>query len=114
MKKMVYSKFQIEALHNWPGCPIEEVSYLRDLHRHVFHFVCYKKITHDDRDIEFIQFGHQAKEYVMNKYWDDEKRLCIFGAKSCEMLADELISEFDLDMCDVSEDNENGTIFIVD
>jgi hypothetical protein len=36
-----------------------------------------------------------------------------FGAKSCEMIAIELINEFNLSRCEVNEDNENGAIVTV-
>ena len=110
----VYCTFQLEGLHHWPGCPLEEVSYLRDLHRHVFHFKAFKRVSHDDRDVEFIVLKHKLQEYLKDRYFDDTYRLCMFGAQSCEMLAKELISKFDLSRCEVSEDNENGAIVTVE
>ena len=38
------------------------------------------------------------------------KKLCEFGSRSCEMIAEELIVTFNLSRCEVSEDGENGTI----
>ena len=109
----VYCTFQIEGLHHWPGCPLSEVSYLRDLHRHVFHFKAFKKVSHDDRDVEFIVLKHKLQNYLLQKYSNSEYNMCEFGAQSCEMLAKELISKFNLSRCEVSEDGENGAIVTV-
>ena len=119
--EQVFCTLQVEGTHNWPGCPFDEVSYLRDEHRHVFHIKAYKKVTHSDRDVEFIMLKHQLEHYVNWKYKNIDKvladgsairgtNLCKFGAKSCEMIAKELIEQFDLVACEVSEDNENGAI----
>jgi hypothetical protein len=104
----VFVTTQFEAIHNWPGCPFDEVAYLRDPHRHVFHIKAYKKVNHDDRDVEFIMLKHAINNYLITKY-----PLRLFGAKSCEMLARELIEVFQLSKCEVSEDNENGAILAV-
>lgn len=109
-QQTVFCTLQIEGQHNWPSCPYEEVAYLRDLHRHVFHIKAHKHVNHDDRDIEFIILKHQISNYLRDAYWNSDLHMCDFGAKSCEMLAIELINEFDLDQCEVNEDNENGSI----
>jgi hypothetical protein len=117
LSKEVYCTLQVEGTHNWPGCPFDEVAYLRDVHRHVFHVKAYKKVTHNDRDTEFIMLKHQIIKYMDVKYgvnYDGEHRhLCVFGAMSCEMIAADLIKHFGLSRCDVSEDNENGAIVTV-
>lgn len=121
IKTEVYCTLQVEGVHNWPECPFEEVIYLRDLHRHMFHIKAYAAVNHDDRDIEFIMLKHKIQHYLINKYgsigqngrmMDDY--LCVFGAMSCEMIARELIEEFGLTRCEVSEDNENGAILTVE
>lgn len=122
IKSEVYCTLQIEGTHNWPGCPFDEVAYLRDPHRHVFHIKAHKLVNHDDRDTEFIMMKHQITEYLFDKYLRNSKdptsritqRLHAFGAMSCEMLARELIEEFDLCQCEVNEDNENGAILYVE
>lgn len=113
IKTTVYCTLQVEATHNWPGCPFEEVDYLRVPHRHVFHIKAYAPVNHDDRDIEFIMLKHQIAEYMRVTYYDDAKGLHVFGAMSCEMLARELIAAFGLSQCEVSEDNENGAVLTV-
>lgn len=109
----VFCTLQIEGTHNWPGCPFEEVAYLRDPHRHVFHIKAYKIVNHSDRDVEFIMLKHQIANYLRSRYFSVPQELCVFGAKSCEMIGEELIKAFDLSRIEVSEDNENGAILTV-
>ena len=106
----VYCTLQIEGTHSWPGCPFEEVAYLRNRHRHVFHIKAYTKVNHDDRDVEFIMLKHRIEEYFYDNYYSKVDKLHVFGAMSCEMIACELMNEFGLSRCEVSEDNENGAI----
>ncbi len=106
-------KLQAEGTHSWPNCPIEEVDYLRHDHRHVFHIEARKSVKHSDRDIEIIQLGHAMREYLGQCFWSDEKNLLIFGSRSCEMIAGQLVTEFSLDSCQVLEDGENGAIVTV-
>ena len=112
-KKEVYCTLQFEAVHSWPDCPIEEVKYLRDPHRHTFNIKAHVIVTHNDRDIEFIELKHKIAKYLKEKYPSDVGCPDI-GATSCEMLAQELIKEFDLSRCEVNEDNENGAVLTVD
>lgn len=109
----VYCTLKVEGIHNWPDCPFEEVAYLRDPHRHMFHVKAQVAVTHDDRDVEFIVLKHKVRDYLEEMYWDDETKCCYFGAMSCEMIARELIEEFNLTSCEVSEDGENGAILTV-
>jgi hypothetical protein len=117
----VYCTLSVEGTHNWPNCPFDEVDYLRVPHRHMFGIKAYKNVYHDDRDVEFIMLKHRIEAYLLTNYgqpithetgWEicDNKRVCVFGAMSCEMIARELIEEFDLSRCEVNEDGENGAI----
>lgn len=118
MVKEVFCTLQIEGTHNWPSCPFDEVAYLRDPHRHVFHIKAHKPVFHDDRDVEFIMLKHKIQKFLIGKYWSgytpreefSGTAVCEFGSMSCEMIAQELIEVFDLSRCEVSEDNENGAI----
>ncbi len=110
----VFCTLQVEGLHNWTNCPLEEVDYLRVPHRHMFHIKAYAAVSHADRDIEFICLKHRIQEYFhASKYWDDTRKLCNFGSMSCEMIARELIEHFNLTECEVSEDGENGARLVV-
>ena len=110
MKTNVVVKLQVEGLHNWPDAKnvFPEVAFLSDLHRHMFHITCKKRVNHDDRDVEFIMFKRDIIEYLNFKYYDEDKRCLLFGSKSCEMISRELYEEFELEYCSVFEDNENG------
>lgn len=108
MQTNIVVSTQVEGLHHWPDCPIQEVQYLNSMHRHMFHIKAKKKVEHDDRDIEIIQFKHDIIQYLDNKYMDYNHRCLMFGAKSCEMIAKELVEEFELSYCEVLEDGENG------
>jgi hypothetical protein len=105
MDMNIIVKLQIEGIHRWKDCPIEEVSYLRNLHRHTFGIACKKTVTHSDRDTEFIQFKHQIKNYLQ-KYYDSNYDLYNFDGMSCEMIATELLQKFNLTECSVDEDGE--------
>lgn len=110
MRKVVYCSFSLDGTHNWKDCPIEEVSYLKYEHRHMFGFKCYVVVSHNDRDVEFIELKHKIVDYLTHKYFDPCYKTLRFGGMSCEMIAEELIDQFDLDQCEVNEDNENGSI----
>lgn len=110
LKTTIYSRLNVEGLHQWGNCPIDEVLYLKLLHRHNFEIIAYANTTHNDRDIEFIEFKHKIDKYLKDKYFDEIYKCLNFGNMSCEMIATELIEYFDLVKCEVNEDRENGAI----
>ncbi len=110
----VYCTLEVEGVHNWPDCPFDEVAYLRDPHRHMFHVKAFKKVTHSDRDVEFIMLKHQILSHFYDGYFNSTLKLFEFGPMSCEMIAKELIAKFNLSKCEVSEDGENGAIVTVE
>ena len=70
-KSFIFVTFQKEGIHRYPAAASErklatkrfgkpeehwlDVSFLADLHRHIFHFRVEMEVFHDDRDVEFIQ-----------------------------------------------------------
>lgn len=96
----VIVKYQFEGLHCWDNCPIEEVSFLKDKHRHVFHVELEKEVSHADRDVEIIMLKRKAEAFSRSRY--------DYGRMSCEMIAKELLDKFKLKTCTVLEDGENG------
>ena len=110
MNTNVIVKLQVEGLHNWPDAAkvFPEVGFLSDLHRHMFHITCKKRVNHDDRDVEFIMFGRDIEQWLDSEYYNPLSRTHEFGAKSCEMLAKEIMKEFKCCYVSVFEDNENG------
>lgn len=115
MRKFIYVKFQREGIHRYPDAAInpklQDVAFLGNDHRHIFHFKVTISVEHNDREIEFIQF----KRWLESLYTDDVLQL---DFKSCEMLAEALIDKISdrypnrVYMVDVSEDNENGALLV--
>lgn len=115
--KMIWVTFQKEGMHKYPAALTDpslatgdeyDVSFLGYPHRHIFHFKVWIGVTHNDRDIEFIQF----KRWLQNLYSDATLSL---DFKSCEMMSDDLYDVISKKYPDreiwieVSEDGENGS-----
>jgi len=115
--KMIWVTFQKEGIHAYPAAATDpnlatgdeyDVSFLATPHRHIFHFRVWLSVTHNDRDVEFIQF----KRWVENLYKDSILKL---DYKSCEMMSDDLYDMISQKYPDrevwieVSEDGENGS-----
>lgn len=115
--KMIWATFQKEGIHKYPAAATEpalatgdeyDVSFLGYPHRHIFHFKVWISVTHDDRDIEFIQF----KRWLENLYKD---AILALDYKSCEMMSGDLYAQISQKYpnrevwIEVSEDGENGS-----
>jgi len=115
--KMIWVTFQKEGMHKYPAALTDtnlatgdeyDVSFLGYPHRHIFHFKVWIGVTHDDRDIEFIQF----KRWLLNLYKDATLSL---DFKSCEMMSGDLYDAISNKYpnrevwIEVSEDGENGS-----
>ena len=114
--RSIWVTFRKEGIHKYPAALEDpdlatgdeyDVSFLGYPHRHIFHFKVRIQVTHNDRDIEFIQF----KRWMEKLY--SEKTLEL-DYKSCEMMADDLYDKIADKYpgrevhIDVSEDGENG------
>ena len=114
--RWIWVTFQKEGIHCYPAAADDpelatgdwdDVSFLGVPHRHIFHFRVAIKVTHNDRDIEFIQF----KRWLENLYAEETLQL---DYKSCEMICDDLAETINNKYPNrkltitVSEDNENG------
>lgn len=106
MKKSIGVKLDIEGIHAWKDCNIEEVMYLKYPHRHTFQILCKIEVAHGDRAIEFIEFKHAVKQYIGQTWFNTKIGCCDFGSMSCEMIAENLLKRFELAECSVSEDGE--------
>jgi hypothetical protein len=100
MIKTIIVKYNFEAIHCWKECPIEEVSFLRTPHRHLFYVTAEKIVSHNERDIEIIMLKREMESYSKSKY--------NYENESCETIAENLLNKFNLLSCQVLEDNENG------
>ncbi len=119
-KRNIWVTFKREGIHKYPAALEDpalatgdeyDVSFLGYPHRHIFHFKVMISVTHNDRDIEFIQF----KRWLENLYGDADSVLQL-DYKSCEMIADDLYAQINAKYpgravtIDVSEDGENGAM----
>jgi hypothetical protein len=117
--KMIWVTFRKEGIHKYPAALTDpnlatgdkyDVSFLGHPHRHIFHFRVWISVTHNDRDIEFIQF----KRWLEELYNGDQAVLQL-DYKSCEMMSDDLYDTISKKYPDrevwieVSEDGENGS-----
>ncbi len=115
--KMIWVTFRKEGVHCYPAAATDpnlatgdeyDVAFLANKHRHIFHFRVWIGVTHNDRDIEFIQF----KRWLENLYKDN---ILDVNFQSCEMMSDDLYSEISEKYpnrevwIEVSEDGENGS-----
>ena len=115
--KMIWVTFRKEGMHKYPAALTDpalatgdeyDVSFLGYPHRHIFHFKVWIGVTHDDRDIEFIQF----KRWLENLYKEGTLQL---DYKSCEMMSGDLFDTISNKYpgrevwIEVSEDGENGS-----
>lgn len=104
-KTKIWVSTSFEGFHRYPDAP-EEVKFLRDVHRHIFHIKVWIEVFHNDRDIEFIIFKRFVESLLTQGQMD---------YMSCEMISDELHSKImqKFPMRDiwisVSEDDENGS-----
>lgn len=101
--KQIVVTLQVEGIHNWETCNIDSVYYLKYPHRHIFHIELHKRVYHNDRDIEIICLKNSIKEFL-------GQEPIKFKSKSCEDIAEMLLTEFNATYVKVLEDNENGAI----
>lgn len=110
LKTSIIVRLQIDGEHNFPAARelYPEVGFLADPHRHIFHIEAKREVHHDDRDVEFIMFKRDIQDFFRQMYYNPQKRTHVFGPKSCEMLAKEVLRQFDCTSVTVWEDLENG------
>ena len=118
-ERKIWITFRKEGIHKYPAALTDpalatgdeyDVSFLGHPHRHIFHFRVWISVTHNDRDIEFIQF----KRWLEKLYSSNEGVLSL-DYKSCEMMSDDLYAQISQKYPDrevwieISEDGENGS-----
>ena len=82
---------------------------MSDRHRHQFGFRCYAKVSHTDRDEEFILMQRRIKKQLQTNFGGDTLE---FGRMSCEDIGEWLLNNNPgyLYKVEVWEDWENGAI----
>lgn len=108
-------RFEVEGFHNYPDASKnhgELVKFLEQSHRHIFKFNCKKRVNHDNRDEEFILLRRRVKQYINRKFpvFEMQCECYDFGSMSCEMIAKNILKQFDFDSVEVSEDGENYAV----
>jgi len=101
MKTVVWIQTSFEGFHCWKDAP-REVMFLRSDHRHIFHVKLGVQVVHQDRDVEFFQLKKRVDDFIKEHYQGKWFRY------SCEQIAGQLLTKFDADFVEVSEDGENG------
>ena len=108
----IFVKTSFEGFHKYVDAP-EEVSYLRQLHRHIFGVEVELSVTHNNRDLEFIIVKHHIEDFLKNTYKQGE-------TYSCEQIADDVCKHL-IDVynpkrvsCLITEDGENGGRVVYD
>lgn len=106
--KFIAVKLVKEAFHKYKDAP-EDVSFLRNLHRHLFYIEVKISITHNDRELEFFQVKR-----VLNDYLDEYLKKTNKIVGSCEMWGEDINTFLNKEYpnrkykVSVFEDNENG------
>lgn len=112
-KTLIVVRGQFEFCHRYESAPAE-VSYLRNLHRHMFNYEVELEVYHDDRELEFIMVKHEIDDYLSRRElnWTDKT--------SCEQMAEYiglcLQAQYGFERSlsvSVFEDNENGAKIIM-
>lgn len=116
-KTFVYCTFQKEGYHCFPEANVDQtyvtndeydVSHLAYRHMHYFNFKVWIEVTHDNRQIEFIQL----RRWLENLYSTGALEL---NNQSCEMMSDALFKKLNERYpnkeirIDISEEGINGS-----
>ena len=101
----IFITTQFEGFHQWAGAP-DEVGFLRNSHRHIFHVRVQFEVEHNDRDLEFILMKRKLDKFIADNI--DKK-----DTGSCEMMAEKIFKNFHpcIVQVEVNEDGENGAIY---
>jgi len=109
----IWVTFQVEGWHRWPGAPADCI-YLKNEHRHIFHFRVEMQVDHANREVEFHSLKTQCMEVIEECYMEsDYGHGKDFLSLSCEDLAMQMLQNLDGEdgrwmACEVSEDGECG------
>lgn len=102
-------QLSVPGRHHWPNAK-GNVEFLKYPHTHTFVIECFIKVTGLDREIEFYQMAARIKTVISTIWEADDLGIHEFENYSCEMIADYLVTEFNLMQCVVSEDGLFGAV----
>lgn len=90
LKQFVEIKTDFEATHNWPGCNIKEVEFLKFPHRHKI-LITVKVETTTDRQIEFFCLKMDVDKMIIRLY--GQGLIKELGSKSMETICLDLLAQ---------------------
>ncbi|MDR2586377.1 MAG: hypothetical protein LBC84_09235 [Prevotellaceae bacterium] len=104
--KLVLTKNYIEGIHHYPEATGRE-EFLKHPHRHIFHIECRFEVTGSNREIEIFNQQFKIDEYFSHLYGIPAN----FGAMSCEMIAEQIVQDFNkCQYVKITEDGEGGAV----
>lgn len=88
----IFVTFQQPGFHRWPDATPGR-TYLKDYHRHNFHFKVELQVLHADREVELHDLLEFCKRELNMGHprWDDSSFDLDFNFHSCETLAHMLL-----------------------
>lgn len=114
-RSFITVKLTVEGLHNYPTAVKDwghQVEYLQNMHRHNFIIRCTFLVKHDNRDKEFFLVKNQIKLFLHENYYDNVYQCCNFESLSCEQLAKQILTKFNCESVEVSEDDEDSATVV--
>lgn len=100
-------RFTKEGLHKWEAAP-ETVSFLRNLHRHMFYWQVQVQQFGDDRDLEYLMLREKVMDRVNAVKWAPTISCEQFALFIKNWLSTEYLDR--LVRVSVFEDDENGAV----
>lgn len=106
IKTFINVNWQFEGLHSYPNAP-EDVSFLRNRHRHLFKCSVKIQVFHNERELEYFQVQSILKAHFFDRSYNDH---------SCEQIAISILDFLKVIfyqreiIIEVSEDGENSSI----
>mgnify|MGYP001392328477 CR=1 FL=1 len=108
--KSIVVRSQFEGFHSWPDCPYEEVAFLRNVHRHIFHVEIKIAVTHNERELEFFMVKKELNTLLAQDF--EHKEFTLSCEAIAEIILDKLREKYPtLYSVSVFEDNENGAVY---
>lgn len=104
-KASILIRVDVEGFHFYPDAPLE-VAFLADRHRHTFTITLCLSVNHANRDKEIFLEREKLLDVINSNYGSCP---CEFGARSCEMIGQELLDYYNDGLwCEVWEENTGG------
>tara|TARA_R100001086_G_scaffold150141_1_gene79795 strand:- start:2254 stop:2604 length:351 start_codon:yes stop_codon:yes gene_type:complete len=103
VKQFMIADFEVEGFHHYPMAP-EPVEFLQYDHRHLFQIRMAWTVDHANREKEIFIYTDKVKNWIQTTFGSPAQ----FNNRSCEMIAEILLEEFDCEWVEVLEDGKGG------